>query len=146
MGSNVARFPVERVMSTRVAEEAIGGMVQYKYPDGGKFSMSPDEWIAKWMKAKFVLLGWETVKKGVVAVFKSGRCRHLVRRTYSDHDGGRRPHVQAMCSTIRHPIWNWSTRSDPAKRIPAVVLSDEQAVYFPLCKRCEAMIKKAARK
>lgn len=145
MSGNIARFPVEQVMSTRVAEERIGGMACYKYPERWKLPIDPEEWIQKWMSSKFVLLGWEVVKKGVVVAFKAGRSRHLVKRVYADHDGDKRPQIQPMCSMNRYPLWNWQS-NDLAKRIPAVLLSDEQSIYFPICKRCEMLLKKMVKR
>jgi hypothetical protein len=128
-------------MSTRIAEEKIGGMATYKYPERLRSPIDPDEWMQKWMTSKFVLLGWEVVKRGVVAAFKNGRSRHLVRRVYSDHEGMKRPQIQVACGIGRYPLWNWQS-PDPAKKVPAVLLSEEQSLYFPICKRCEALIKK----
>lgn len=133
----VERFPIERVMSSRVAEEKIGSMKNYKYPAG-----KGDEWVQRWLLRRNVLLGWEPVKKGIVSNFKGGRVRHIISatRNVSSKKKGR-PVIEVFCKVDMYPIFNWNA-SSKVSSVPAVLLSAEQFKYFRLCKNCEAQLKR----
>jgi hypothetical protein len=127
-------------MSGRAAEEAIGGMKMYRYPNLSKGRMDSEEWLGLWMRGKYVLLGWESVKRGVIKSFQEGRVRHMIDSAHGLKGEQDRPLAGVLCRTAMYPVWNWQAGSG-VKRTPLVLLNSEQAPYFALCKRCEAAMK-----
>ncbi len=139
----VVRFPVEQAMSTRVAEEKMGGIRMYRYPE--REPRDPEEWLKVMFSNRSVLLGWESVKEGIVKGFKKGKVMHLVTGIKaSDALDERRPIVEVACKLNTYPVWNWRAE-DSVTRVPVILLSPEQAPYFKLCQRCENRIKKMLR-
>jgi hypothetical protein len=133
--AKIIHFPIDKRMPTRIAEEKVGPVVMYKYPS--LESEDPFEWLTRWLEKKSVLLGWESVKEGLVASFKSARVRHLISRVqYVDPDFDERPKVEICCGFDSYPIFNWVSE-DKVASIPVIVLGERQTSYFRLCKRCE---------
>ena len=140
MSAMVARFPVEQVMSNDVAQQKIGAMRSYRYPRPDEISRGLDEWALRWFAERFVLLGWEPVKNGLIKSFKGGRVRHMISmvKPYSIGEG-KRPVIEPLCSMETYPVWNWAA-DGTARKKPAVVLHPSQAYYFRFCKKCEARL------
>lgn len=125
-------------MPKRIAEEKIGNIVMYKYPDFDLIDCTPREWISKWLSRKFVLLGWDSVKEGIVNSFKLGRVKHSISNVSLSHSGTiDRPSVEISCGLDMHPVFNWAC-SMSVKRLPVVVLGIDQESYFRVCKKCLA--------
>jgi hypothetical protein len=138
-GAKVYHFPVDKRMPTRVAEEKLGSVTGYKYPGIERPAIDSWEWLESWLSKKYVLLGWDAVKEGLVHSFKGGRVKHIVKRVVPvDVDAGERPRVETACSMHDYPIFNWKNE-EPLDKVPAVLLSGEQQKYFRLCKRCAAL-------
>jgi len=123
-------------MPKRVAEQRLGNVIVYKYPDFSKIDGEPMDWLDTWLSKKSVLLGWEPVKEGIVKSFKSGRVRHLVSRVaLVNPDNNQRPRVEVCCSLNLYPVFNW--QSDVTiSSVPVVLLGMDQTSYFRVCKRC----------
>ena len=145
MSAVIARFPVEQVMSNDVAQVKIGAMRSYRYPMPDEIARSLDDWALRWFAERFVLIGWEPVKEGLIKSFKNGRVRHMV-SSVKPHtiENGKRPIVEPLCSIETYPVWNWKA-DGTARKTPAVVLHPSQASYFRFCKKCEARLGKILR-
>ena len=128
---NVIFFPVSKRMPSRIAEEKIGNIVIFKYMPTLEGS-EKFEWLEKWITKKFVLLGWESVKEGLVKSFKSGKVKHLVSDVV---DVNGRPEVELECGMEMHPVFNWSSEAK-VKKTPVVLLTIDQQSYFRVCKNC----------
>jgi len=132
----VIHFPVADRMPTRVAEQRLGSIVAYKYPDFLKLGVNPMDWLDKWMKGKSVLFGWEPVNEGIVKSFKDGRVRHLVSRVSPvDPSKNQRPKIEICCSLNSYPVFNWVSQVGVSS-VPVVLLGLDQTSYFRVCKRC----------
>lgn len=140
MSVNVVRFPVQKVMSARTAEGLLGAMRTYGYPELETRGITREEWIGTWATGKFVLVGWQAVKRGVVNSFREGRARHIVGHVSVGSGGIVRPRVEILCKTEMYPIWNWR-EGGKVKRTPVVLLAPGQEPYFALCKKCEAIMR-----
>jgi len=135
-GAQIIHFPLDKRMPTRIAEERLGSVMMYRYPDPMRINVDPQEWLRKWLAKKYVLLGWEAVKEGIVKSFKDGRVRHIVSRVSRvNTDADERPKVELACSLDLYPVFNWECE-DPVKSVPVVVLSIDQTSYFRVCQRC----------
>ena len=145
---NVLKFPVDKVMPTRVAEEKLKHLRMFSYPMGqGEFvrtKQQSEQWLKNWMLDKFVLLGWECVRQGIVKSFKNGRVKHIVADVSNvNGEKGTRPRVTLLCSDSSHPIFNWQSKSKLATGVsPVSILSLDQSDYFRTCERCEGVLKK----
>jgi hypothetical protein len=140
LAQNVLHFPVDRVMSQRIAEEKLGSIVMYRYPPGK--GDAAQEWLNGWMRKKTVLVGWECMREGIARSFKNGRVRHIVSAVNQVDTGrGRRPSIGVLCSNQSHHVFNWCCE-EGTFGIPVVVLSLDQQDYFRPCKRCEAIQRK----
>lgn len=131
MCDNVVFFPVSKRMSSRVAEEKIGKIVIFRYLSMLEGTERLD-WLENWIVKKSVLLGWESVKEGIVKSFKSGKVRHIVNDVV-DVDG--RPEVELKCGVELHQVFNW-TCDKKVTRTPVVLLTIGQESYFRVCKNC----------
>ena len=134
---DVLHFPVQQAMPNRVAEEKLGKPVIFGYPVLNDCSV--EEWARDWLVGKFVLLGWEATRNGIIHGFRNDRAKHVISdvRITIVKDAIKRPFVKLNCSRSMYPIFNWRS-PDIAKRTPVVLLSIEQEQYFRLCQKCDS--------
>ena len=142
MGAQVIQFPVADRMPTRVAEERIGSLINYRYPPVSKNIPDLWEWLDRWLRKKSIVIGWVPINQGLVYAFKGGRVAHLVCDVYPvDVDSGERPKIEVACSGVLYSVFNWDSRR-PVTANPAVVLGADQEPYFKVCQKCEAAMRR----
>jgi hypothetical protein len=136
----VVRFPIEKALTRERAEDIIGNFKMFKHPSKKKIK-NPDKWLEVWLKSRFVLLGWDCVKRGLVDSFKSSKVRHVVAWARPNSS---RPTIGTLCHVEAQPVYNWRSKTR-ITRAPAIVLAPEQEDYFRLCKNCEKKMRDMVR-
>ena len=134
MSAQIIPFPVGKRMPTRIAEEKIGGIIRFKYPDNITDVVS---WFNGWCIGKSVLIGWTPLNQGLVKGLKGSLVRHVVSDIVSC-ERGTSPEIEIACKYDSYFISNWKG-SDNLKKgfVPAILLDESQSKYFRLCSNCD---------